>query len=474
MQWIQKWSFFVALLVTACLITPAVVGAQTQKNGPDDKGKTVQKTGAASKAAKLDGAALTLEEALEFALQHNLKKTLAEQEMAIEEERLTGAKWRMLPKLLLDAELSWRDRDVPSKSVNASTGETSLDPSISSDQEKVRSNLTLSWDLLDFAIALNQRRSMEHQVAISGLKLKRARQKIILEVTRAYMHAAAAWQILELSRQVAGSLKKELASLRKRAKKNLINKAASLDAEVRYLGQMVSYQDYQRTFNAAMVQLARGMGAPDTPNIRPMDFFKVTAPQDLKGDDFKDKMAAYEKQAIAQRPEIQQVAHEQSITDYAARRALWKLYPKVEPFVKATYDHNSFLDENHWFTIGLNLSWDILSIPQARSRHKAVLLRRDRVETQQHLTAAAILAQVRLAFLDLAGYAARHGAMRLYAKRSAELVKTMRKLVKNGKRPNTELLTQQQRHLAVMTEYLNHCVRLKTAQARLDNSLGME
>ena len=91
---------------------------------------------------------LTLDDAIAYALTHNLSAAVAKAEEDVQREVTTAAMMQMLPSLIVNVERSWKSRHIPSRSVNYTTGVESLEPSISSELKTETESVELSWIFL--------------------------------------------------------------------------------------------------------------------------------------------------------------------------------------------------------------------------------------------------------------------------------------------------------------------------------------
>ena len=109
------------------------------------------------------------------ALKYNLDNRLKLMEQALAHRQLDMANFSLLPQLTANAGYSTRDNVYGSASEDLATGEQSLVPSTSQDQDYHTADLTFSWSLLDFGVSYFQAKQQADQTLI----LEERRRKVV-------------------------------------------------------------------------------------------------------------------------------------------------------------------------------------------------------------------------------------------------------------------------------------------------------
>lgn len=412
---------------------------------------------------------LTLKAAVDYALENNLDAAVVKQEKAMQEEMQTGAKWAMLPTLILEFERSWKDRDVPSSSQNAQTGEQSLAPSISTDRTTMRESATMSWDLLNFGINYYRWRQSELRVGMSEERIRRVKQDLAMDVTRTYMQAVVAQEAADISRNMLGNLKKRLGEVRQQIKDRSLKEVEGLERESHFLGLTLRFKEHERRAQSHKTELARLLGLERSDQIE-------LAPIKIEGagDKGQPKIEDLWSQAQRWRPELAALDLEKSVSLRDVTISMARLLPAPTVFARFDHDNNSFLTEHEWYTLGLRISYDLFSLPRNWSERNVARARVKLVEQRKDALVTAVFSQVRLASIEYAESQENIDLLREIDQTRAKIKTAREKELGGGASNELDLLEAEQRHISARIEHLNAFARLVTAQARLDNSIGRD
>ncbi len=99
---------------------------------------------------------ITLEEAMARSIKYNLDHRLKIMEHALSLRQTDLMTYDMLPRLVAGAGYTERDSYNASSSMNVATNQQSLAPSTSQDKGHFNSDLTLTWNILDFGVSYFQ------------------------------------------------------------------------------------------------------------------------------------------------------------------------------------------------------------------------------------------------------------------------------------------------------------------------------
>lgn len=134
---------------------------------------------------------LTLDDAIKLALEKNLDIMVAQQQFAVQQEALYHQRWFMIPQLELDANSIRRNNSTASTDIVVSNPSQPQPYEISVDKRTKTSELTLSWDLLNFGVAYYRSRQAANSALVTFFQYERTKQNIILEVTTQFWKVAA-------------------------------------------------------------------------------------------------------------------------------------------------------------------------------------------------------------------------------------------------------------------------------------------
>jgi outer membrane protein TolC len=424
----------------------------------------------ARQAAPAPAETVALQDAVDYALKHNLQLWMARQEQAIALERQSSATLKMLPSLRANGEHSRRNKHSASTSVNLFTGVESLSTSYSSEKEKDTFDLSATWNLLDFGVTYLRAKQEAGRVIIAEQDLRRTRQRVAMDVTNAYWQAITAKRLAEEADGVLKHISLQIAAVRGQLKKGNISESAAIEAELPLLRQRHRMRAYQRDYATAMQNLAKLMGVPVGAR------FDVADPGDLSipGTDLVEDLEQLEKTALLNRPELFQNDMRHRISQHDARIALIEMFPAPSVFWRYNHDGNKYLYHNDWQTVGLSAAWDVLSIPRKIAGRRARIKETELAEKRRLATTIAILTQVHIAAIEYQSALSQMQDVKLIEQKSQRMVEMSKKEARDGTGHAGETLSMKVQRIQDMDAFLRGYAQLMAARARLYSSLGVD
>lgn len=419
-----------------------------------------------ARAPEVSGA-LTLPQAQELASRHNIEVWIAEQERQIQHELATQSLLNLLPSLMAGTDSSWRSRLDASSSISYDRGQESLEPSYSSDRSRHTSEISLTWDVLDFGLSLFRARQQANRESITWERERRVRQNLALEVARAYWQALTARATAVEAEKLGVEVSDALARIGQQIQEQTVSELDGLKVQTRLLEQQEELRRYKRAYLTARTELATLMGlAPGTPiELAPVELVALPAagPIDVE---------TLELEALRHRPELFEKDREEEIARDEAYVALAQMLPHLSLYWRWDRDDNRFLLFNEWNTVGLHAAWDLLTIPQQLLQHNAMKLQQELVARQRTAQAVAILTQLHLALIDCDEAAAQLQISTQIAEQHRRLVLAVESAAQEGKSHGGEALDQRMKSLRAEARRLSAYAELMVARARLDNTTG--
>ncbi len=416
---------------------------------------------------------ISLTETINYALEHNLDAAIAARQTALEQEKLTGTYWRMLPSLMLNGESSEQNHYVPSSSMSWQTKQESLEPSISHDKETNTFSAELSWNLLNLAVDYQRVQQAENRVHISEYELQRIKQNLVLDVTRTYLNCAIAKKAVVDAENLIARAKKRQQILESEGARAISNPTEILNGRISIYQLQDNLRRYAVEAERQGQQLAKLLGvSPQTQFVfAPIKLPKQVAILEKGGDELRE----LEREALAQRPEMFRYDLEEQDALKDADIALTQLFPSVTPFARYSYDDNSYLSRHEWVNAGFRLSWDLFTIPRLLSEKKEgsrkALLVRDRRQAQ----ALAVVVQLHLALLEYKDARAGLELARNLEHANGQLENIISRNVAAGRGGDeTMLLLTSERYLQAQVKTMRVWADLMLAKARIYNSLGRD
>jgi outer membrane protein TolC len=301
---------------------------------------------------------LTIEEAYARALKYNLDARVKVMEAAVARDDFDLSQFDLLPRVVANAGYTTRTNVEASSSQSVITGRQSLEPSTSSDINRVSTDLTASWNLLDFGVSYFNARQQADRTLVAEEQRRRAVHNMFQDVRRAFWQAASAQA---LQAQVQSSIRSADAALR--SSRNVESEAlrSPVDA-LRYQRSLLELlrqlELVQRYLATAKVELASLIGLP------PGTQYTVAARglQTLGIERIGLRVIDLERTALLRNPDIREQSYQRRITVDETHKAILRLMPGLDLSGGPRYDSNSFLVNNHWSAAAVRASWNIVNL----------------------------------------------------------------------------------------------------------------
>ena len=339
---------------------------------------------------------MSLSDAIDRSLRHNLDARVAAMETLIAQDNVTLAKMEAIPNLTTSGTFTRRNNVASSSSQSILTGTQSLEPSTSSDTTRQLADIKAQWNIMDAVIAYLDGYNAEDSAIIAGERLRKVQQNIERDVINAYWQAYAG----QKSEKTIGVLSTDVAKLEVSIKQALGEKMIPItDGGARITSLLQNQRQLNELFQVAQLsksELKAISALPVDANIN-----LSTRPDDLDGklkkliqNKYKD---GFVNVALQKRPEVREAYMSSNISIRNVERELKSTVPGLNLIYGHNYDDNSFLTENAWtdFTATITQSLtDLLTLPK---RYKAAKNREALEGERRKALTAAIIAQVYIA-----------------------------------------------------------------------------
>ncbi len=413
---------------------------------------------------------LSLPEVLHFALQHNLDVSMMEYERRLQDEAQRIGLLKLLPDLELSGETSYRDSYASSRSLDINTMTESDAPSTSSMKKSRTAALGLTWNILDFGVSWFAARQAGDRQLLADQKLRRARQKVVLEVTSAYWRAVAARESWLMAREVMHKIEERRAVIEKQAEEKTISSSEALTAKRRLVKMLMRLDRFEGTYDNEWAKLTELMGLPPA------------APLELKRHGFQSLFAAREyaavealqEEALRKRPELFQQDLQRRISVDDVRIAAINMLPSPAGYLNRNWDWNDLLVNHAWVTVGARASWNLLSLPQKYRTMKQSRLKTELVEEKRLAVHIGVLTQVHLSLIEHREALKQCGHMWEYVSIQRNLLRNVKKKVEDKGADVAALLDEEVETVFVSADYMRAYVDVLVAEARIDNTIGRD
>lgn len=384
-------SALVLLALTGCAVTTKPIAV------PEARATLVSDRQAMFDGQTPPGSPVTLEEAMERALRHNLDYRVKLMEEALAQRQLDLSRIDMLPKLVAAAGYHSRDKDNASSSQNVATGQQSLVPSISSERNNETADLSLSWNVLDFGVSYYAGQQQSDRLLILEQRKRRMAQQLMQQVREAWWQAVGAQQLEGRIDALLVQADKAADDARQVEAQKLRSPLESLT----YRRQLLDVVRQMSIVRSALAQAKPRLAA--LMNVPPGTDFQVAVPADMPVPTLGLALDQMQEMALLLRPELQEARYNERIGVLETRKAFARLLPGLEVSIGTHHDDNRFLLNKNWSDAGLRVSWNLMNLFAAGPITQAAQAQLTVARTQRLALNMAVLTQVNVAYLELQG-----------------------------------------------------------------------
>lgn len=363
-----------ALVLSGCAVQPKPLDASENQARSAD---LVQRANANQEPVT---GPIDLYESMARAIKYNLDGRVELMNLALSRSELDLSKYDLLPKLVASLDYAGRDNYSGGVSKSLLTGKTSLEPSTSSEKNVLASDLSLSWDVLDFGLSYVRAQQAADQVGVADERKRKVINRLIEDVRTAYWRAATAERLLGSIRELERHTQAALDQARQQEQAGLTAPLAPLSYQRELLSIRRDVQALGRELGVAKQQLAALMnlapGTPYTVALPPtgMQWQQLQLPV-ANGADSMGLLRV----AIENRPELREVAYQLRSNDREHTAAYLRALPNLRLFFGADFSDNSFLYNGNWLGWGARASWNVLNVfrlpaDQAKTKATGLLL----------------------------------------------------------------------------------------------------
>lgn len=381
-----------AALLAGCAVRPAPLTLEDKQAAISAARDTMYKDQEAIQGP------ITLEEALARTLKYNLDHRVKLMEEAVSKRQLSMANMDLLPKLTAAAGYSNRNNTLASSSKDIVTGNQSLVPSTSTENERTNADLTLSWNVLDFGVSYYAARQQADRTLVMQERRRKVVQQMQQQVRAAYWQAVGAQQVEPKLAAVLTNAERALSDMQQIERENLRSPLESLNNQRQLLDIIRQINSIQDELSQAKPRLAALM------NLQPGTTFTLAeAPAELPQPRLDAALDKLEEQALLNRPELAEALYNERISAAETRKAMLRLLPGLELNAGMHYDSNRYLVNNDWRDAGLRLSWNLLNLLNAKNIRDTAKAQEELAKSQLLALNMAVLAQVNVAWQDYQG-----------------------------------------------------------------------
>ncbi|GJL51700.1 MAG: hypothetical protein NPIRA01_29270 [Nitrospirales bacterium] len=445
-------------LLTGCILTPTVL-TTTEINTRVDRDLQQLTSNQAPVLAPID-----LYEAMARALKYNLEAKVEVMKTMLAHQNLDLAHYDLLPKLVANAGYDGRNNFSGARSRSLLSGQTSLEPSTSSDKNLFSTDLSLSWDVLDFGLSYVRAQQAADDVLIAEEEKRRVAHRVIQEVRKAYWRAVSADRMLGPLAHLDDWVTKALKNARAIHQRHLDSPLASLQYQRELMTTHNEIQKLHHQLSLAKIELATLM------NLPPGETYELVLPEHPGTiPDMTIALETLERQALENRPELRTIDYRKRIQAKETKAAILEMLPNLNLQFGPNYNSNSFLFNNHWLTYGAKVSWNLLNLFRQPAHFKRLEAQKDVLDAQSVALTMAVMTQVHVSVAQLT-------AARLEVRNTKRYHETQKKI---SEQVQTYWVTNRLSEQTVIRERLNnllaeirHNVAMADLEAAYANLLG--
>lgn len=344
---------------------------------------------------------ISLDEAIQRGLEHNLQKRVKVLESALSQQQLDLVYYDMLPSLTASSGLSERNNYAASASTSFVNGEPQplgSNPSYSVSQEKERTtaDLTFSWNILDFGLSYVRAQQQADKFLIAQEKQKKVEHSLTQEIRRAYYQAVSSQDLLKRIQPMMVEVKQALEDSKKMQEQRVAKtpmEALSYQREL--LDILRSLHTLESSLISAKVELAELMG------LKPGIAFDLAdkVEKDYEIPTIDMNLEEMEILALENRPELAESRYQERISEKEITAAKLKMLPGINLSTSLSYENSDYLLNNDWYSYGANVSWNLLNVFKAAEMNKLAKTQVEVAKEQKLALSMAVLSQVHLSIV---------------------------------------------------------------------------
>lgn len=381
------------ILIGGCAIVPQelTVGEMEQQRAADLQ----QMFGSEAKVERPLSLADVIARALRYNLDHRVK--VVEEAHALDLTRLDG--FELLPKLAANGAYYGRSNPSGSSSRSLLSGRQSLEASTSQDEERVTSDLDLTWNILDFGVSYFNARQNADRRFIARERERKVIQNLVQEAQSAYWRVVATQKLKPRVDATIKLAESALVDAQKAEAGELRSPMDSLRYRKTLLESMRQLETILREMATAQVELAAMMTLP------PGTDYKVSVPEGaMSAPVWTTSLEKMEELALLNQPDMREMAYQGRIVADENVKNLLKFFPSISFSASRKQDSNSFSLNKDWYETGLRVTWNLMSLLSSPEQWDYNRTNVEVVEVKRLALRMALLSQVHVAYrqFDLA------------------------------------------------------------------------
>lgn len=338
---------------------------------------------------------LTLSEAIDRGIKENLDARVAALEVLVQDGNVTLDQLNALPSLKSSRGYVGRSNDGASSSRSVISGLQSLEPSQSTETDRLVSEFTASWNLLDAALALNEAQSTKDETKIAGERYTKVIQNIERDIYSAYWRALAFQNSRGATKRLLVDCEDQNRKVMMATDERLLSASTASEKISRLADRQRTLRDYNNKLSLADYELKGLLSLSQNSNLvlkQPTkaeeNAYKALLSADIK---------AQEWAALKNRPEMREDILQKNVALRNIRSEIIKTLPGADLMFSYNNDSNKYLQDDTWMNFSASIVQNILNVFTAPARISAAQDKATLEDAKRQALSAAILAQVHIA-----------------------------------------------------------------------------
>ncbi len=450
------------LALTGCAISPEPISLQELDRFGQDKFERVD-----AGQERLKGT-ISLHEAMARALKYNLDTRVELATTALRLKELDLSNYKMLPNLVVDGGYVGRSNDQASSSLSVTRRQQSLETSTSTQKNTVNSDIIFSWNILDFGLSYVRAQQAADEALIAVEMRRKVANRIMEDVRTAYWRAVTDDRLVARLRALENRVLRALANTRHQYNDSQTSPVTALTYERELLEVRREIQRIEGELVVSKAQLAALM------NVRPEEKYRLSDGRSGSVTMLRHSPSNMVHIALANRPEMHEIAYRSRINQKEATAALLELLPGLQPYVGGNLDSNKYLLNKDWVSWGAKASWNVMKVFQYPGR-KDALDGQDTLLDQRALALTmAIMTQVHVSNMRYVQSQRELRTSADYLNVQSSLLAQLRAQAATDKISEQTLIREEMNTLVAEVKYDLAHAALQNAYANLFASMGVD
>ncbi len=338
---------------------------------------------------------LSLSDALKIGVAQNLDARVAAVEVLVQDGNVTLNQLEALPSLKTSRGYVGRSNDGASSSRSVLSGLQSLEPSQSTESNRMVSEFTASWNLLDAVLALNEAQSTKDETRIASERYTKVIQNIERDIYSAYWRSLAYQKSRVETKRLLVDCENQNRKLMMAADERLMSASVVAEKVSRLSDRQRTLREFNNRLGLADYELKALLSLSQntnlvliSPSTNEENAYKRMLSSDLKSQEW---------QALKNRPEMREDILQKNIALRDIRQEVIKTFPGADILFSYNNDSNKYLQDNTWMNFSASIVQNVLNLLTAPVRISAAKDKAQLEDIKRQALSAAILAQVHIA-----------------------------------------------------------------------------